>query len=192
MLQRYLRPGERLLWSGRPDPGVWFTSADAFLIPFGVMWGGFAIFWETSVTSGGGPVFGMIWGTPFVAIGLYIVFGHFFYKRYRKQRTCYGITDQRALVAVGPGQLSDSPLRNQPVSVRRSRDGQHATVIIGDAAGQRRTGDRYSASASLYYANTGMELLSRHTVLPVAFYDVTDPDSMLTALDDARAPNPTD
>lgn len=126
MLQRYLRPGERLLWSGR------------------------------------------------------------------KQRTCYGITDQRALVAVGPGQLSDSPLRNQPVSVRRSRDGQHATVIIGDAAGQRRTGDRYSASASLYYANTGMELLSRHTVLPVAFYDVTDPDSMLTALDDARAPNPTD
>lgn len=115
LLQRYLRPGERLLWSGCPDPAATFTPADAFLIPFSVMWGGFAVFWEVGV-SAGGPNFGTIWGLPFVAIGLYFIFGRFFYKRYRKRRTCYGITDQRALVTVGSGQMSDSPLRDQPVS----------------------------------------------------------------------------
>lgn len=188
LLQRYLRPGERLLWSGRPDPAVTFTPADAFLIPFSVMWGGFAVSWEVGV-SAGGPNFGTIWGLPFVAIGLYFIFGRFFYKRYRKRRTCYGITDQRALVAVGSGQMSDSPLRDQPVSVRRSGDDQHATVIIGDAAGQWRAGGRYFASSPRYYANTGMELLARHSVLPVAFYDVVDPDPMLTALDQVRGPN---
>ncbi|HUA40131.1 MAG TPA: hypothetical protein VMA32_01080, partial [Streptosporangiaceae bacterium] len=114
-LQQYLRPGERLLWSGRPDPTVWLTAADMFMIPFSILWGGFAIFWEIGVSSGG-PNFGTIWGIPFVALGLYMIFGRFFYKKYRKKRTCYGITDQRALVAIGPGQLSDSPLRDQPIT----------------------------------------------------------------------------
>jgi hypothetical protein len=186
-LQPYLRPGERLLWSGRPDPGVWFTPADAFLIPFSILWGGFAIFWEAGVS--GGPVFGVVWGIPFVAVGVYMIVGRFFYKRHRKKRTCYGITDRRAIVAVSPGLLSDSPLWNQPVTVRRSGDGRHATVIIGGGPAQRRTGSLFSASAS-FYANTGMELLARHMALPVAFYDVADPDAMLTAIDQARGPAP--
>jgi hypothetical protein len=36
-LQLYLRPGEQLLWSGRPDPNVRFTPADAFLVPFSIL-----------------------------------------------------------------------------------------------------------------------------------------------------------
>jgi hypothetical protein len=179
-LQARLRSGERLLWSGCPDPEVWFTPADAFLIPFSILWGGFAIFWEAGVS--GGPVFGVIWGIPFVAVGASMIVGRFFYKRYRKKRTCYGISDQRAIVAVG-AVFSDSPLRNQPVTVRRSRNGRHATAIIGAWPGQRRTGGLYSAS---FYANTGMELVARHMALPVAFYDVADPDAMLTALDQVR------
>ncbi|HEY2081094.1 MAG TPA: hypothetical protein VGH53_32615, partial [Streptosporangiaceae bacterium] len=32
-LQPYLRPGEDLLWCGRPDPAVFFTAADVIAIP---------------------------------------------------------------------------------------------------------------------------------------------------------------
>ena len=76
-LSPYLRPGELLLWSGRPDPNVHFTGADAFLIPFSIMWAGFAFFWESAAFRSGGPIFFKLWGIPFVAMGLYIVFGRF-------------------------------------------------------------------------------------------------------------------
>jgi hypothetical protein len=188
-LQPYLRPGERLLWSGRPDPTVWFTAADVFLIPFSIFWSGFAIFWELGVSSSGGPVFAEIWGIPFVVIGLYMIFGRFFYKQYRKKRTCYGITDQRALVVSGPGLLVDSPLRDQPISIRRSRDGRHATVIIGTViTGRRRVGGSYGSGSS--YANTGLELFARNAALPMAFYDVDDADAMLSAMDQVRGAQP--
>lgn len=45
----------------------------------------------------------------------------------------------------------------------------------------------YHASGS-FYANTGLELLARHTAMPIAFYDVEDVDAMLSAMDQARGP----
>lgn len=184
-----LRTDEQLLWCGVPDPAVWFTPADAFLIPFSLMWGGFAIFWETGVMRSGGPVFFEFWGVPFVMIGLYFIIGRFIYKRARKRRTVYGITTARAIVLVGAGSVSDTPMRDQPVTVRRSRGGRHASVTIGHPMPSRR---RYGGSAYGWpnYANTGMDFFTRGAVSPVAFYDVADPDAMLRALDQARGSSP--
>jgi len=95
-LQAQLRDNEQLLWHGVPDTRVWFAPADAYLIPFSIAWCAFAIFWESSVIRSGGPSFFAAWGIPFVAAGLYFVAGRFFYKRYRKGRTVYAITTQRA------------------------------------------------------------------------------------------------
>jgi len=82
-----LRPGERLLWIGRPDPKVRFTQADLYLIPLSILWCVLAIGWEVGASrESGGPV-PNIWGIPFVAAGLYLVFGRFFSKRYQKRRT---------------------------------------------------------------------------------------------------------
>ena len=75
-----LESGERLLWSGRPS-SRWLYPQDAVLIPFSVMWGGFAIFWEASALSNSGArgsVIFPLWGIPFVAMGLYMVIGRFF------------------------------------------------------------------------------------------------------------------
>ena len=67
-LQPYLQPGEGLLWTGSPNPNRLFSGKDFFLIPFSLMWGGFAIFWEGSVLAFGrganqAPVFFALWGT---------------------------------------------------------------------------------------------------------------------------------
>lgn len=77
LIRGELGPGESLLWAGRPRQGLVFRAADAFLIPFSIMWGGFAIFWEAGVLAAGAPWFFVIWGIPFVMVGLYIMVGRF-------------------------------------------------------------------------------------------------------------------
>lgn len=183
-LQANLRAGEQLLWHGVPDQRVWLAPADAFLIPLSIMWCAFAMFWESSVVTGGGPAFAELWGVPFIVIGAYFAAGRFAYKRYRKGRTAYGITTQRAVIA-DPRSFSDMPLQHQPVTVRRTRDGRHASVLFGTAVGPGLS-SAFRKSATWYYANTGMDPLARGAGLPFAFYDVADPDAMLAALDQAR------
>jgi len=105
--------------------------------------------------------------------------------RHRDLRTAYGITTRRALI-VAAQTFADIPLQHEPVTVRRTGDGRHASVIFGSTVGPGR-GSPFRASASSYYANTGLEPWARNAGLPFAFYDVADPDSMLAALDRARA-----
>ncbi len=89
------------------------------MVPFSIMWGGFAVFWELGVLATGAPAFFDLWGLPFVALGLYLIFGRFIYKRRQKERTVYGVTDQRGIVLVDGRSLSDAPLKYQPLNVRR-------------------------------------------------------------------------
>jgi len=111
--ESFLDPGERLLWSGQPKQGVRLQAGDIFMIPFSLMWGGFAIFWEASVlgltglnhhparpsgNAGGVPLFMALWGIPFVVVGLYMIFGRFFYDAALRRKTWYGITDRRLVV----------------------------------------------------------------------------------------------
>jgi len=100
-LQRELAPQEKLLWVGQPRQGLLLRSADLFLIPFSLLWGGFAVFWEASVVRTGAPFFFKLWGVPFVLVGIYIVFGRFFVDARQRRRTFYGVTDQRVVIITG-------------------------------------------------------------------------------------------
>lgn len=96
-----LGPGERLLWSGAPQQGIVFRRGDLLAIPFSVLWGGFAIFWE-SMALRGAPLQAVLFGIPFVAIGLYIMAGRFYFDSYVRKRTYYGLTTSRVIIAGGP------------------------------------------------------------------------------------------
>ncbi|HWC11484.1 MAG TPA: hypothetical protein VG455_09700, partial [Acidimicrobiales bacterium] len=70
------------------------------------------------------------WGIPFVAMGLYFIFGRFVYKRRMKLRTAYGVTTDRAIVAVGDFSLTEMPIKQVATSQHRSRDGRHVSVTF--------------------------------------------------------------
>jgi hypothetical protein len=120
-VRQYLRDDEQLLWYGAPDASVWFTAEDVILIPFSILWCGFAIFWESSVIGGDAPFLFRLWGIPFVVLGLYFVAGRFFYKSYRKRHTVYAITTRRAMI-LGPRSFADLPLRDRSVHAGANRD----------------------------------------------------------------------
>jgi hypothetical protein len=103
-----LLPGENIQWSGRPNLSVIFHREDWVAIPSSLLWGGFAIFWFLGA-SGIWSIwenrpdktfewFGVIWGTPFVLIGQYVIWGRFVHRRWMKRRTFYALTNRRALI----------------------------------------------------------------------------------------------
>lgn len=90
-----------MLWTGSPKPGIRLRPADAFGIPFSLLWGGFAIFWEITAINQHAPTFFVIWGIPFVLVGLYLIFGRFIVDSWTRKTTAYGVTSQRVIIASG-------------------------------------------------------------------------------------------
>jgi hypothetical protein len=102
-----LLPGETIEWTGRPNPSVVFHREDWFVVPFSILWGGFAMFWLLTASGMWGMwnrpeqqlhYFGVVWGTPFVLIGQYMIWGRFLYQRWENARTYYALTERRALI----------------------------------------------------------------------------------------------
>jgi hypothetical protein len=119
----YLKPGERIVWTGQPQRGLLFTPRDLFLVPFSVVWLGFVAFWETSVVHMSAPLFFKVWGALFLAVGLFFLVGRFALDAWVRARTVYAMTNERALIlrwVMGSRLLS----ANLFGSVRLSRSGE--------------------------------------------------------------------
>lgn len=93
----YLTPGEAILWKGKPEKGRLLTSQDIYMIPFSLLWCGFAFFWEITAIMSGAPLIFTLFGLPFIGVGLYIVFGRFIWTSYIRKRTAYVITNKKIL-----------------------------------------------------------------------------------------------
>ncbi|HEY4029678.1 MAG TPA: hypothetical protein VGM25_05000 [Caulobacteraceae bacterium] len=134
IIRPYLGAGEKLLWKGQPAQGMRFSSQDLFLVPFSLLWGGFAIFWNFMVwthtpNTGDAGTF-KLFGLPFLVLGLYFIAGRFVADAWVRSRTVYGLTDTRAIVVrrVWSEQLLTSPLDH---AVKLTRRGQGGDVEFG-------------------------------------------------------------
>ena len=140
-LTQNLVSGEKVLWQGAPGLGIRFRRMDALLIPFGLFFFGFALFWETialTITHAENkagvlayifPVFGV----PFIVIGFYLMIGRFFWDAYARKHSAYLLTNRRALIetsALGKKLTSVTLADLDAVGLLERNDGS-GTVILG-------------------------------------------------------------
>ena len=181
-----LTRGETVLWSGRPSTSVVFHVEDAFLVPFSLMWGGFAIFWEMDVTghwgsssSQAGPsVFMALWGIPFVLIGQYLIWGRFVYAAWKKKRTYYAVTNRRIIV-VQEGWTRKTVaayIDTLPTVLKERRSGKYGTLRFAHPEPMWGRGGR-----SGWDAWNGMVIGN----LPI-FMDIEDVDSVYGVVSELR------
>jgi len=167
---------EKVVWAGQPDPRFRFSGGDIFLVPFSILWGGFAIFWEAAVLGflggkGTAPGFFVLWGIPFVLVGQYLIWGRFLYKRYRNRRTFYALTNQRVLIltTTRSRQLLTLFLNQLPIINK---------MVRRDASGTLEFGSSPNWAAGVY-ANSGMDFMgARSGPAAPAFYDIAEVDSV--------------
>jgi hypothetical protein len=156
-IRRELGPSERLLWCGRPRQGFALRAADALLIPFSIMWGGFAIFWEATAIAAGAPLFFALWGIPFVLVGLYIMVGRFWVDARQRAATVYAVTSERVVIVSGA--LSR---RVKSLSIDSLSD-----VTLTERAGAGGPGFITFGSMAFWhgwYAGTGWPAFGQHSV----------------------------
>lgn len=130
--------GERILWDGHPDTRQWLAAQDWYLIPFSLMWGGFAIFWEASVLSSPSArssVIFPLWGIPFVLIGIYLIAGRFLVRHRIRKATSYAVTDRRVIEVTrsmfGGRRVNTVWLASYPPVDKRIRPDGRGTLLIG-------------------------------------------------------------
>ncbi len=159
-----LLKGEKIVWWGQPGQGLLFTSRDWLLIPFSLLWGGFAFFWETTVLNTNAPFFMKLWGVPFVLIGLYFVAGRFLFDAWIRRGMNYAVTDKRVLI------LRSGPFNKfSAISLDQLPDAN-----LSESADGRGT-IRFGAPAP-YWAGRGFS----------AWTPALDPTPQFIAIEDAR------
>ena len=182
-VQPELLSGESIVWAGQSKTSVVFHKEDLFLIPFSLLWGGFAIFWEAGVSgywghnARSGPwLFGMIWGIPFVLIGQYFIWGRFFYAAWKKKRTHYALTNRRVIV-VQDGwkrQMASSYLDSLPSLIKEGGSSGRGTL-------------RFAQPDSLWSGRRGWGAWDGMAVGTVpTFMDIEDVDSVYRLVSDLR------
>jgi hypothetical protein len=120
-----LKPGERLLWWGRPFGGAAMQRRDLLLVPLAALWLGLAATWQHEAVLRDPSAGTILSAAAFIAIGLYILIGRFAVEAGLRRRTLYAVTNMHAHVI--------SPLGRHALSLAdlgRCR-------IAGEPAGRR-------------------------------------------------------
>jgi hypothetical protein len=204
-LRSELQPDEELLWSGQPDPRVLFSKADRFLVPFSLLWGGFALFWEgwviysllqgeTKSGNGGDLRFFAVFGLFFVAFGLYLMVGRFLAKRMQKSRTYYGVTNERLLTVCTLMGRRTQEIGLSSISSINKQVGSSGTDSLRFDE-HRETGRGLSKLVNWFdtrrqqdYGNTGLDLVGfRSDDWPLAFYDIHDANEVEALVAELRS-----
>lgn len=132
IITKELRPGERLIWCGKPNAGLAFRPIDAFFIPFSLVWAiGATSFFFSKKGSAPFP-FNLI-EVFFLLAAFYIVIGRFIIDIVRRTKTWYGLTEERIIIISGvfSTTVNSFQLKSlQDISLKLKSDGS-GTITLG-------------------------------------------------------------
>lgn len=135
--QGVLEDGERVLWQGRPDPGIRLESEDMGQTLMGVFMTAFALFWMWNAART--SILFALFGTVFLVIGGRQALQGNVIAAYVRSRTWYTLTDRRAIVAtdmpVQGRRLSSYPLT--PETETQLVEGDPGSILFGAGFGRR-------------------------------------------------------
>lgn len=135
-IRQVLDSTERLLWAGKPKRGIVLSSADLFMIPFSLIWGGMAL---VAFLGGNFPrgephnLFSFVITGFLFVIGLYFIVGRFWYDSWRRKKTTYGITNERVVIQSGAikRRLKSLNLRTPSDITLNSERDDTGTILLG-------------------------------------------------------------
>lgn len=124
--------GETTVWKGQPHQGLLLRPIDAFVIPFSLLWAGFAVFWNVEVWSSDAPLFMQLFGLPFLIAGVYATVGRLALDKLLRRATTYSVTTERVLIARGSKTVS-LDIRHLPALELTEYSDGSGTIRFGPA-----------------------------------------------------------
>lgn len=174
----HLLPKESIVWSGRPGQGLLLTSRDGYLIPFSIFWSGFIVFWMFGASRTPGH-FMMLFGIPFVLVGLYMLVGRFLVDAWLRSRMYYALTDRRILI------LRESPW-SRFTTFALSQLPEATLIEKRDGRGTIRFGQQISMFSS--YSNRGWSGWTPALDPTPQFLDIPDVRRVFAKVQDRTQP----
>ena len=92
---------EKVLWQGKPKSGIVLRTNDIWFIPFSILWASIAFYAEYSILRMEAPLFMLLFGLPFVVIGLHLTIGRFIVDAMQRKHTIYALTNIGAIIVKG-------------------------------------------------------------------------------------------
>ena len=158
----YLTDQEQVLWTGMPEKGRLFTGQDFVLLPFGIVWLAFSLFWEVAALKSSAPLFSSLFGLPFIGIGVYLVFGVFIQRLRLRGRTFYAITNKKIMIKRGNRMAMYDAWDLPPMSIRIHKNGNGTIVFQETVYGTgRRSSTRYFALENIADFEQAQNAISR-------------------------------
>ncbi len=127
--------GEKIKWVGKPRTGIFLQPSDIFLIPFSIFWCSFIAFWEYSAYRTGAPIFFMLFGIPFIIIGIYLLVGRFFIDAKIREKAIYAITQHRIIIKSGfwTQEIKSLDIKTLPPIHLTQKSDNSGTITFGTA-----------------------------------------------------------
>jgi hypothetical protein len=128
-LRPFLLPGERLVWSGRPQQGLIFELSDLLFVPASIA-AGATLGWLAREQSGGDMLALIPHALALLGL-LYTAVGRFLHEAWARRRLLYAVTNQRVLTLHGGRRLESHDLAWLPMLELEQQE-RSGTITIED------------------------------------------------------------
>ena len=133
----YITQDEYILWKGKPEKGHLITGGDMIMMIFGIFWLSFCFFFEYSIIQSQSSLFFILWGIPFILVGLYLVFGRLIQKIYLRNKIFYVITNKKIMIKHGNKIEMYDGSQLPPMEIHIHKNG-NGTILFSETVYTRR------------------------------------------------------